>query len=90
MRSGEAVAHVERGDHPRGPRCEAKFAPPSPLTLANAMYAPVCTRFMTYGVPQSEPCAAYRDHVLAWRLLVEWTEAAREEPDDIDKLDMKF
>jgi glutathione S-transferase len=59
-------------------------------TMADAMYAPVCTRFLTYDVALPEPCAAYRDHVLAWPLLAEWTEAAAAEPDDIEELDMEF
>lgn len=59
-------------------------------SLADAMYAPVCTRFLTYDVALPDPCGAYRDHVLAWPLLVEWTEAAAAEPDDIEELDMEF
>ena len=59
-------------------------------TLADAMYAPVCTRFVTYDVALPDECASYRDHVTAWPLLAEWTEAAREEPEEIEELDMEF
>ena len=59
-------------------------------TLADAMYAPVATRFVTYDVALPGDCAAYRDHVTAWPILAEWTEAARDEPDDIEELDMEF
>ncbi len=29
------------------------------LSMADAMYAPVCTRFLTYDVPLDAECAAY-------------------------------
>lgn len=59
-------------------------------TLADAMYAPVCTRFVTYDVPLPPDCAAYRDHVMAWPVLREWIEAAQEEPEEIEELEMEF
>jgi glutathione S-transferase len=59
-------------------------------TLADAMYAPVCTRFVTYGVALPEESAAYRDHVMKWPLMVEWIEGALAEPDEIEELDMEF
>lgn len=58
--------------------------------LADAMYAPVCTRFRTYDVGLPAVAAAYRDTVLAWPLLAEWTAAAEDEPDEIEELDMEF
>ena len=59
-------------------------------TLADAMYAPVCTRFVTYGVALPEESAAYRDHVMNWPLMVEWIEGALAEPEEIEELDMEF
>lgn len=59
-------------------------------TLADAMYAPVCTRFRTYDVKLDAACAAYCRHILAWPLLVEWTEAALGEPDDVQELEVEF
>lgn len=59
-------------------------------SLADAMYAPVCTRFSTYDVALPAPCAAYRDHVMAWPLMREWIADAHEEPEDIEELDMEF
>lgn len=59
-------------------------------TLADAMYAPVCTRFRTYDVPLTGRAAGYRDHVLGWPLMLEWAEAALVEPDEIEELDMEF
>ena len=59
-------------------------------TLADAMYAPVCTRFRTYDVKLPPRATAYRDAVLHWPLMVEWAEAAAEEPEEIEELDMEF
>jgi glutathione S-transferase len=59
-------------------------------TMADAMYAPVCTRFLTYGVPLDPRCAAYRDAVLALPDMVEWTAAAQAEGDEFDELDVEF
>ena len=60
------------------------------LSVADAMYAPVCTRFRTYDVALDPVCAAYRDAILAWPLVQEWTKAALAEPDDIEELDVEF
>lgn len=57
---------------------------------ADAMYAPVCARFATYDVALDEPCAAYCDAVLALEAMVEWTTAARAEPDEIEELEIEF
>lgn len=59
-------------------------------SLADAMLAPVCSRFVTYAVPVSAGAAAYRDTILAWPLMQEWIEAALAEPDEIEELDMEF
>lgn len=59
-------------------------------TMADAMYAPVATRFVTYDVALPEKAAAYRDHVMSWPVLGEWIEAASSEPDEIEELDMEF
>ena len=59
-------------------------------TLADAMYAPVCTRFRTYDVTLPPRATAYRDAILHWPLMVEWAEAAAEEPEEIEELDMEF
>lgn len=59
-------------------------------TVADAMYAPVCTRFKTYDVALDPVSAAYRDTILEWPILQEWIKAAREEPEDIEELDVEF
>jgi glutathione S-transferase len=59
-------------------------------TLADAMYAPVVTRFVTYDVKLDRKCAAFSAQILAMAELKEWTAAAKLEPEDIDELDMEF
>jgi glutathione S-transferase len=61
-----------------------------PLTLADAMYAPVATRFNTYEVALDPVSRAYCDRILAWPLLQEWTEAAKMESDGIEELEVEF
>jgi len=60
------------------------------LSLADAMYAPVCTRFHTYDVKLDEACSDYRDTILDWAPLQEWTAAAKLEPDELEELDVEF
>ena len=59
-------------------------------TVADAMYAPVCTRFATYDVPLDPVCAAYRDLMLGQPEMKAWLKAAKAEPIDIDELDVEF
>ncbi len=47
---------------------------------ADAFYAPVATRFRSYGVALEGAAAAYRDALLSWPDLVEWTKTAQAEP----------
>src|SRR5262249_20583756 len=58
--------------------------------MAAAMYSPVCTRFSTYHVPLDPVCAAYRDLILSQPEMVEWTAAARLEPDEVEELEVEF
>jgi glutathione S-transferase len=59
-------------------------------SMADAMYAPVVTRFRTYDVALDAPCAAYGERIMALPEMAEWIAAAKREPDDIDELDMEF
>jgi glutathione S-transferase len=59
-------------------------------TMADAMYAPVVTRFLTYDVKLDEACAAYCKRIMAMPEMAEWVAAARQEPEEIDELDMEF
>jgi glutathione S-transferase len=59
-------------------------------TMADAMFAPVVTRFLTYDVKLDAACAAYAKTIMAMPEMQEWVRAARAEPDDIEELDMDF
>jgi glutathione S-transferase len=59
-------------------------------TMADAMYAPVCSRFQTYSVELAPELAAYRDLVLGWPLMQEWAEGAKAEADEIIELEVEF
>ncbi len=59
-------------------------------TLADAMYAPVCTRFLTYDVALEGKAAQYRDHILDWAPMKEWIEESKAEPMEIEELDIEF
>ena len=58
--------------------------------MADAMYAPVVTRFLTYDVPLDEVCRAYCERMMALPPMQEWVAAARLEPAEIDELDAEF
>lgn len=59
-------------------------------TVADAMYAPVCTRFLTYDVRLDPESAAYCKRVMAWPDMVDWVKAAEAEPDEVEELDVEF
>ena len=60
------------------------------LTAADAMYAPVVTRFRTYDVPLDRDCDAYCERISALPPMIEWTSAAQAEPDEVEELDVEF
>lgn len=49
------------------------------FTIADAMYAPMASRFATYGIAIEDTAQAYVEAVLGHPMMVEWTEAARNE-----------
>lgn len=59
-------------------------------TLADAMYAPVCSRFLTYDVALPPLAAGYCRTVMKWQPMAEWVAAARQEPEEIEELDVEF
>ena len=59
-------------------------------TLADAMYAPVCTRFLTYGVKIDRLSQDYCDTIMNLPDMIEWVEAAKAEPDAVEELDAEF
>jgi glutathione S-transferase len=74
--------------------CRRRFGAAGPFlfgrqTLADAMFAPVATRFRTYGVPMDDVTAAYVDAIHALPVMTEWIAASRLEPwanDAYDKI----
>ena len=60
------------------------------LTMADAMYAPVVTRFLTYDVKLDTDCAHYCNRIMALPDMVAWREAAMLEPKELEELDMEF
>lgn len=64
--------------------CRARFGGAGQLlfggfTIADAMYAPVVSRFRTYGVALDPVCEAYKRAVWALPAMQEWLAAARRE-----------
>lgn len=59
-------------------------------SLADAMYAPVATRFQTYDVKLDRQCADYCETVLNLPDMIEWIEAARSEKAGIEELEAEF
>ena len=60
------------------------------FSMADAMYAPVVTRFQTYDVTLDKRCEAYSAAVLAHPFVREWMDAAREEREEIEELEVEF
>ena len=60
------------------------------LSMADAMYAPVVTRFVTYDVKLDRQLSAYASMVMALPEMQEWIEAAKLEPADIEELEVEY
>ena len=58
--------------------------------MADAMFAPVCSRFTTYDVQLDPACTAYCKTIMAMPAMQEWIEGARNEPDELEELDVEF
>ena len=59
-------------------------------SMADAMYAPVATRFLTYDVVLDSASAQYCKTIMALPYMQEWLEAAKVEPDELEELDVEF
>jgi glutathione S-transferase len=57
---------------------------------ADAMYAPVCSRFVTYDVALDPVSKEYCSTIMAMPLMKEWIAAAKVEPDELEELDVEF
>ena len=58
--------------------------------MADAMFAPVVTRFRTYDVTLDPDCEAYCYTILAMPEFIEWDNAAKQEPEDLPELESEF
>lgn len=58
--------------------------------LADAMFAPVVTRFITYDVKLDPECIAYCKTVMAMPQMQEWIAGAKSEPEELEELDVEF
>ncbi|WP_336973339.1 glutathione S-transferase [Sphingobium aromaticiconvertens] len=59
-------------------------------TVADAMFAPVAQRFLSYAVKLQGPCAAYCDTIADWPLMQLWLADALKEPDEMIELEVEF
>lgn len=60
------------------------------FSVADAMYAPVTTRFRTYDVKLDAACAAYSDMIQALPDMQLWAEGATAEQDQVEELEVEF
>jgi glutathione S-transferase len=59
-------------------------------SMADAMYAPVVTRFLTYHVEIDQTSRAYCSTIMTMPELSEWIEAAKLEPTEMEELEVEF
>ncbi|MGF1562312.1 MAG: glutathione S-transferase family protein [Geminicoccaceae bacterium] len=73
--------------------CRERFGQDGPylfgkdFTIADAMFAPVVTRFETYAIALEDDAAAYRDAVLGHVAVRQWYQDAAQEPWRIARYD---
>jgi glutathione S-transferase len=58
--------------------------------MADAMFAPVVIRFVTYDVGLDKECAAFCKTIVAMPAMQQWITAAKAEPDELEELDVEF
>ena len=59
-------------------------------TIADAMYAPVTRRFISYAVALSPECEAYCQTIDKWAPMREWQKGAEAEPEEMEELEVEF
>jgi glutathione S-transferase len=59
-------------------------------TIADAMYAPVATRFVTYNVPLDPSAQAYCATIMDWEPMQKWIADAKAEPEELAELEVEF
>src|SRR5471032_3561697 len=60
------------------------------LSAADAMFAPVVTRFVTYDVKLEPEIVEYAQRILALPEMQQWISDAQQEVEEIDELDAEF
>jgi glutathione S-transferase len=60
------------------------------IGMADAMYAPVVSRFRTYGVALDGELKAYAEGIWDWPAMQEWREGALAEKEEIEELEVEF
>jgi glutathione S-transferase len=88
----KAAADIERVKTIWGD-CLARYHGPylfGKITLADAMYAPVVSRFRTYDVKLTGALQDYADHIWSHPAVAEWREAALAEKEEIEELEVEF
>ena len=73
--------------------CRSRYASTGPwlfgrFSIADAMFAPVVTRFRTYGVELPEASRHYADMVLQHEAMRDWYELAHKETEIIEKYEL--
>jgi glutathione S-transferase len=58
--------------------------------MADAMYAPVVTRLLTYHVRLDDECLDYCQTIMAMPAMQEWLAGAQQEPEEVLELDVEF
>lgn len=59
-------------------------------SVADAMYAPVCTRFVTYNVALPDDCRRYVATIVSMPDMVEWAGVAEAEAESVEELNVEF
>lgn len=95
--STEAWGRLSAGTHAEVERirdswahCLERYQGPflfGPLSIADIFYAPVVTRFRTYGIALDERLAAYSEAIFGLAGMRSWIAAAREETETIAAVD---
>jgi glutathione S-transferase len=60
------------------------------ITMADAMYAPVVSRFRTYGIELGGELEAYAERIWELPEMQEWREGALAEKEEIEELEVEF
>ena len=56
----------------------------SGFSIADAMFAPLASRFLTYGIRLRGPAGTWMDAMLSHKAMLDWFEGAREESEVIE------